>query len=50
MWGLAEAGVLKELAHARTSTMHPLRFLGKADQSAKSAQSGLIVLLSDCHL
>jgi hypothetical protein len=36
--------------------MHPLRFLGKADQSAKSdllaksAQSSLIVLLSDCFV
>jgi hypothetical protein len=36
--------------------MHPLRFLGKADQSvksnqsAKSAQSSLIVLLSDCRV
>jgi len=42
--------------------MHPLRFLGKAyqsaksaqsaksDLSAKSAQSSLIVLLSDCSV
>ena len=36
--------------------MHPLRFLGKAhdsaksDLSAKSAQSSLIVLLSDCFV
>ncbi len=30
--------------------MHPLRFLGKADQLAKSAQSSLIVLLSDCRM
>jgi hypothetical protein len=36
--------------------MHPLRFLGTADQSdksdlsAKSAQSSLIVLLSDCFV
>jgi hypothetical protein len=36
--------------------MHPLRFLGtaeksaKSDLSAKSAQSSLIVLLSDCFV
>jgi hypothetical protein len=36
--------------------MHPLRFLGKAhdsaksDLSAKSAQYSLIVLLSDCSV
>jgi hypothetical protein len=36
--------------------MHPLRFLGtahnsaKSDLSAKSAQSSLIVLLSDCSV
>ena len=36
--------------------MHPLRFLGTADKpaksdlSAKSAQSSLIVLLSDCFV